>query len=136
MGTSRPPVLTGLVVADLASALEVIGAVALLATLIGLGVAVFVWARFWRQRPDEATTEEQLESYQYMLDEGLIDPQEFERIRARLRQTPDAAGATLAPTPEPPPTGMTGIRAGQPPQPTDFRAGPPAPPAPEPPSDF
>jgi len=128
MGTPRPPVLAGLVVTDWASTLEVAGTVTLLATVIVLGVAVFIWARNWRQRlAEEATNnEEHIESYQQLLDEGLIDDAEFERIRARLGQATDPPAT---PPPQPP---ATGIREGQPPRPTDFRAGPPST---EPPSE-
>jgi hypothetical protein len=79
-----------MIVADLVRTLEVIATVTLLIGAIGLGVAGFVWARNWRRRIAEQTNpEEQIESYQHMLDEGLIEPQEFERIEARLREPPD-----------------------------------------------
>jgi hypothetical protein len=101
MGTPRLPALAGLVFADLAKTLEVIGVVAAFAAAIGAGVAVFVWARNWRRRiAEETTTEEPIETYQVMLDEGLIDPQEFDRIQARLHRPPDVPAEP--PPPDPP----------------------------------
>jgi hypothetical protein len=89
MGTPRLPALAGLVVADLAATLEVVGVVTLLVAALGVGVAVFVWARDWRRRiAEDSTTEEPIETYQNMLDQGLLDQQEFERIQARLGQPP------------------------------------------------
>jgi hypothetical protein len=102
MGTPRLPALAGLVFADdKATTLEIIGVVAGFAAAIGAGVAVFVWARNWRrQLAEESTTEEPIETYQLMLDEGLIDPQEFDRIQARLHRPPDVPAEP--PSPDPP----------------------------------
>jgi len=101
MGTPRLPALAGLVFAHLAKPLEVIGVVAAFAAAIGAGVSVFVWARNWRRRlAEETTTEEPIETYQHMLDEGLLDPQEFDRIQARLQRPPDVP--TEPPSPNPP----------------------------------
>jgi hypothetical protein len=90
MGTPAPPVLAGWIIADLESYVDVAVTVALLAGAIGAGVAMFLWVRNWRrQLLEEPTAEEQLESYRTMLGEGTIDPQEFERIRDRLRHPPE-----------------------------------------------
>jgi hypothetical protein len=100
MGTPRLPALAGLIVADLAAVLEVAGVVALFAATIGMGVAVFVWARNWRRRiAEESTTEEPIETYQNMLDEGLLDPQEFERILACLHRATDVPAEPVSPDP-------------------------------------
>ena len=125
MNTLRPPVLIGQIVGDWASALEVIGTVAALAAAITLGIVVFVRVRNrWRQLAEEPIPEAPIETYQQMLDAGLIDAQEFKRIVAQVGNRP-------APAVVPPRAPATGIRAGPPPQPTDFQAGPP----PGPPSD-
>ena len=88
--------------ADLASTLEVVAAATLMAAVVGLGITAFVWVRNWRRRLAEAATiDEQIASYQDMLDDGLIDPEEFERIQARLRQPPVVPAER--PGPEPPP---------------------------------
>jgi hypothetical protein len=138
-----------MIVADLAGTLEVIATITLLIGAIGLGVTAFVWARNWRRRTAEETNpEEQIESYRHMLDEGLIEPQEFERIEARLHGAPSeavrpAAGeASFCERPSPVATeprtvsgadsSATSIRSGEPPRPTDVREGPP--PADPPPS--
>jgi hypothetical protein len=113
MSTPHPTVLAGLVFADLAGTLEAIATAVLLVAAIGLGVAAFVWVRNWRQRlADDTNTEEQLASFQHMLDDGLIDPQEYERIAAQLetqkraqhQPSPEvASGAPPEPPPSPPP---------------------------------
>jgi len=123
-----PPILVALVfaeIADLGQTLEVIGTIAGLLAAIGVGVWAFVWMRNWRRRlADEAISEEPIETYQQMLDDGLIDDQEFDRIAARLQTGPPPAaplsqgGHLDAP--------QTGVRAGQPTQPTDIQANPPA----------
>ena len=100
--------------------LEVIVTVLLLAGAIGLGVAVFVWTRNWRrQLNEEPTIETQIESYRTMLDEGVIDDDEYDRIVAQLE------GRSVAPEtgihPGPPPEG--GTPEGGTPRPTDFRPG-------------
>jgi hypothetical protein len=100
MGTPRLPALAGLIVANPAAMLEVAAVVALFAATIGVGVAVFVWARSWRRRiAEDSTTEEPIETYQHMLDEGLLDPQEFERIQASLHRSPDVPGEPASPDP-------------------------------------
>jgi hypothetical protein len=97
-----PPILVGLVFADQPSALEVIGTVVAFAGAIGLGVAVFVWMRNWRRRlAEEAAPEEPIETYQQMLDEGLIEAEEFERIAARLREKPNDSAAGDSPAAPP-----------------------------------
>jgi hypothetical protein len=101
MGTPRLPALAGLVVADLAATLEVAGVVTLFVAALGVGVAVFVWVRDWRRRiGEDSTTEEPIETFQTMLDQGLLDQQEFERIAARLNQPP--ALPALPPVSPPP----------------------------------
>ena len=71
---------------DMTATFEVIATVLLLAGAVGLGVAVFVWARRWRQElAEEPTNEAQIESYRHMLDQGLIDDDEYDRIVAQLR---------------------------------------------------
>jgi hypothetical protein len=105
MGTPRLPALAGLVVADLATTLEVVGVVTLFVAALGVGVAVFVWARDWRRRiAEDSTTEEPIETYQTMLDQGLLNQQEFERVVARLHQPP---AIPAAPPVSPPPSEST-----------------------------
>ncbi len=59
-----------------------------LAFVVGGGISVILWARKWRQDLNEETTEEpSLEDYRELLDAGLLDPLEYERIRARLDPT-------------------------------------------------
>jgi hypothetical protein len=89
MGTPRLPALAGLVVANPAATLEIVGVVTLFVAALGVGAAVFVWARDWRRRiVEDSATEEPIETFQTMLDQGLLDRQEFERIAARLHQPP------------------------------------------------
>ena len=87
--------------------LEVIVTVLLLAGAIGLGVAAFIWARNWRRRLDEEPTiEAQIESYRTMLNEGLIDDEEYDRIVAHLKARSDFTPPPGEPRPAgPPPDG-------------------------------
>jgi hypothetical protein len=71
--------------------------------LIGVGIYVATLARRWWQDPAAPETDDLLERYRTMRDAGELDPQEFERIRARLEgedPTPPAAGPPpSSPTP-------------------------------------
>ncbi len=126
MGT---PVLAGLIAADVQSILEVVGTVGALALALAAGVAMIVWARkTWRQDAEGPTTEDPLEIYQHLLDEGIIDAAEFERICARLQEGPPEPAE---PAPDAP---ATSVRPGLPPRPTDLRAGPPPSEPPSPPT--
>jgi hypothetical protein len=130
MGMPGPLVLAGWIVADLAATLEVLATIALLAGAIGLGIAVFIWARRWRDRIAlDHEAENSIETYRDMLDDGLIDPAEFARIEARLDGQPVLGGPGVS---------STDMRSGQPQSPssgspsTDVRPGSPPP---KPPSD-
>jgi hypothetical protein len=109
--------------------IEVAFVVAAFVGAVGLGVAVFIWARNWRRRlAEEPITEDTIETYQQMLDEGFIDSEEFDRIQARLSRSSEACRSEPRPT---------GIRTGEPPRPTDVRGGLPnnTPPTTQPPSE-
>src|SRR5207237_9380948 len=122
MGMPRPLVLTGWIVADLGATLEVLATIALLAGLIGLGIGIFIWARRWRERTaHDQESENSIETYQHMLDEGLIDPAEFARIEAQFLGQPGVSSTDIRSAPEPP---STDVRSGPP------QAKPPSDPTP------
>jgi hypothetical protein len=110
MGAPHLPILTGLIVADTASTLEVVAVVILFTAALAVLIAAIIWVRNWRlavREEKQSTTKEPIETYQHMLDEGLIDQQEFDRIQAGLRRsplpfTPDSAPLTENGKPEPP----------------------------------
>lgn len=105
MSTPHPLILAGWIVADLTVTIEVVATVLLTAGAIGLGVAVFVWARNWRrQQGEEPTIEAQIESYRHMLEQGLIDDDEYDRIVAQLQSPPGTAPPGTAPPASPPPS--------------------------------
>ena len=66
--------------------------------VIGLGVWAFLRAKKWREelaQEDLLAPQEQLDHYQQLVDDGLLDPQEFARIKEQLEklarpQEPDA----------------------------------------------
>ncbi len=68
--------------AELYPEFRLLGWSCLLVLAIGAGVLVILWARSWFQA--DATEPHTLEDYQKLLDAGLLDPEEFERIRSRL----------------------------------------------------
>jgi hypothetical protein len=87
-----------MVFADLVLILETIATVAALVSLIGLGITTFVWVRKWRRRlAEEPDTEESIETYRNMLDEGILEAEEFDRIARRLRETSDAPAEPSSP---------------------------------------
>ena len=101
-----PPAATFLIAADWDRNLQLIGATVLLAAAIGLGVAAIVWVKRWREQlTEEPTAGEQLETFQIMHDEGLIDSEEYERIleRMRLEADPPEPPASTSPPSEPTP---------------------------------
>jgi hypothetical protein len=78
--------------------------------LLGV-VALGIWAVYkvkrWREEsaaPTEAAPAQQLDHYQQMVADGLLDPEEFTRIKARLEtQAPPTAPGDPAPPPDQPP---------------------------------
>jgi hypothetical protein len=73
--------------------------------LIGV-VALGIWAIFkvkkWRQEEAEVvgpTLQEQLDHYQKMVDEGMLDPEELARIKAQLDKKPTATEPANEQTP-------------------------------------
>ena len=65
-----------------------------LAGLIAIGVAVGKQAREMAKMNEDAPPEHSLEHYQQMFDDGLLEQNEFERIRARLDRNPPSAPPT------------------------------------------
>jgi hypothetical protein len=64
---------------------RLLGWTVVLALLIGGGILAILWARSWRHSMTDGCAEEPtLEDYRKLLDAGILDPQEYERIRARL----------------------------------------------------
>jgi hypothetical protein len=59
----------------------------LLVTLIVAGCIVVVRVRRWQyEETTPVSLEEQIQSYQALVERGELDPREFERIKARLEQ--------------------------------------------------
>jgi hypothetical protein len=66
--------------------LRLLGWTLVLALLVGGGFLLILWARTWRHRLNEQEPVEEptLADYRKLFDAGLLDPHEFERIRAHL----------------------------------------------------
>ena len=83
--------------------------------VVALGIWAFVRVKRWRAEiaedgvPDSPT--EQLANYQKMVDDGLLDPEEFARIKARME---------MIASPLPPKISKPQLPANQPPD-TSFR---------------
>ncbi|MFO0969000.1 MAG: hypothetical protein U0793_25895 [Gemmataceae bacterium] len=66
--------------------------------LLGLALLVALFAGYWAVRrvrqwrqddlADRLTPEQQLDQYRELLDQGLLQPQEFERLKTRLQNAP------------------------------------------------
>ncbi len=109
MGSARPPAPV-LFAAEFEWDSELIALTILLVSMVGLGVAATVWAKRWRKAAEEPENAEELvEHYEALIDEGLLDPAELERIRACLE--------TQAPPAEPDrlPSDRTALEPGPPP---------------------
>jgi predicted transcriptional regulator len=62
-----------------------------LLALVAVGMWAFSRVKRWREEigtEPEVTPQEQLEHYQKMVDDGLLDPQEFAVIKARMEAAP------------------------------------------------
>lgn len=94
MGPVFAAVLTlpGQVVLDL----ELILLLGGLGLLIAVGLVAVIEMRRRIHEEEEATPPQSLEEYQALRDQGLLDSQEFERIRAKLE------GSAEPPVPPPP----------------------------------
>ncbi len=75
--------------------LELMGLLAGLFVLVGIGAMIALKMRSLAKTGDDVPVIEQtLEHYQDLFDRGLLDPQEFERIRASIqKQQPPAPPA-------------------------------------------
>lgn len=78
---------------------------------VGLGVIIIVWAKRWLTAQQATPAETTVEDYRVLLEQGLLDPQEFERIRDRLEarpapppSAPTVPGQPKAPGPDQPPS--------------------------------
>ena len=73
--------------------------------LLALGFCVFLMIKRWRQETIEASMlspQDQLDHFRKMVDEGLLDPEEFARIKAEM----DKRASAIIPDPNessPPP---------------------------------
>jgi hypothetical protein len=83
-----------------------------------VGVVVIVWVDRWRKRSNLQAPADELGQYRGLFDQGLLSPEEYDRIRRRLEQrteakppdasappnaTPaDSASASAAPAQAPP----------------------------------
>jgi hypothetical protein len=62
--------------------------------LIGAGLLVLIFVGFWfvlrirrwqkEEEADRVTPQQQLDNYRAMMEEGLLEPGEFEKLRKRL----------------------------------------------------
>lgn len=106
MAPARPPAAV-LFAAEFELDFELIALAVLLAGMIGLGVAAVVWAKRWRKDAEAAEDAEELvEQYEALADEGVLAPEELERIRRRLVNPAE---------PDRPPSDPTALKPGPPP---------------------
>jgi hypothetical protein len=82
--------------------------VGLLIVVLGFGFWAFMRVRSWRAEMLEEDTSpaDQIDHYEKMVEDGLLDPEELARIKARMVQKlmePDMNHDDPAPPPSPPP---------------------------------
>ena len=118
METIRPPAVLPALTAQFQFDLELLLLVLALAGLV-LGGG-YVIARFKRglAEQQQAAQPMRIEDYRALLEQGVLQPHEFERIRARLEnKTPP----TPAPPAASPPTDPTAVQSFPPPRPPESR---------------
>ena len=105
MGWTNPPAVAPGVVAQVVLQLEFLVWSAVVVGLIGLGVFAIYKARHWYLGPEAEPEEadDPLEHYRQLMDDGQLDPQEFERIRAQLQTPTEAPEQPPNPPDRPPP---------------------------------
>jgi len=87
--------------------LDLIWWTAALVGVVFIGVVVIVWVDRWRKRSlaEFQAPADELGHYRALFDQGLLSAEEYERIRRRLEQRPQAkppaASAPATPAPEP-----------------------------------
>jgi hypothetical protein len=72
---------------------EVCLPVGVLVGVVALGIGAVVWVRRWKQEYTEQTSlapEDQLDHYEQMVEEGLLQPDEFARIKEGLNKPNEA----------------------------------------------
>jgi hypothetical protein len=96
MGHVSPPVLVAPLTAQFRLDLEWILLVSVLVGLILLGIFVIVRYKRWQAAQQTPASPTRLEDFRALMEQGLLDPQEFERLREFLQKNPE--------TPVPPAT--------------------------------
>ncbi len=94
-----------------ASLLDVWIAVGAMAVIVAFGVWAIYRVKRWREESVEEavdTPEQQFDDFQKMVDEGLLEPQELNRIKAKLEASaqPQLPGADIPPPSQPPDTSI------------------------------
>jgi hypothetical protein len=80
---------------------ELIGLTAFMAALIGAGMWAIARVKRWHREAEEPADEITIDTYRTMLDEGTLDDEEFQRIRARLEAKCNPEAPPDAPVREP-----------------------------------
>jgi hypothetical protein len=87
MWLSLPGAVPGLW-AEIIPEFKLAGWSGLLFLVLGSGVLVILWTRKWRQSLAEPTEDLTVEDYRKLLEAGVLDAHEYERIRATLEDEP------------------------------------------------
>ena len=86
----RPPLLMAWISLDA----ETIGLAAALSVLVISGILAILWVRRWRYEQEPDTVEQQIEHYEDLVRQGLLDPKEFDRIRALLQTQTESTSSS------------------------------------------
>jgi hypothetical protein len=84
MWSAGSPALLALLTATTQVGREVVLLVSVLAGLILVGVLVVMWFKRWQAAEQKSAPTMRVEDYRALMEQGLLDPQEFDRIRNYL----------------------------------------------------
>ncbi len=92
------PLMASLMAALLRLDLELVILTGLLVGVLVLGVSVIVWFKRWQEAQRQTPASPTLEDYRALVEQGYLDPIEFDRIREHMEKT-DTPSSCEPPSP-------------------------------------
>ncbi|MBI3410964.1 MAG: hypothetical protein HY040_21730 [Planctomycetes bacterium] len=114
MASARPPP-TAILTAEFTFDLELVLLTLFLVSLVVVGIVVVIRVKRWRTESDEELVP-RIDHYRALLEQGILAPEEFERIRKHLEARPVSAVPSGLPSSVPsPPSDPTAFKPAEPP---------------------